>query len=294
MDYKAIIDFLVISVPEQFLMAMFVWVLLGRDVRENLKKISTVGISAAIICRVIYEVFIGEVFLASILQVVVFGLLIYFVYKLDVFESLVCCLITFVVFITIQSTCVILFRNISGFSEENFYNNTIVRIALIVPELLIVSVIMFVLHKRDINFNYLKIKKLDKSQVGKIRFLILQLVFAFFILVVIYIMFFKKIEYFSSSSDKALLLMSFFITIVFTVVVVKSAFIMNDSIQKEEELKRKRDGREFIQNIDYLCTLIDTKEYGELKKILQSIRRDIDSGMININEGTDKADLHDV
>ena len=147
--------------------------------------------------------------------------------------------------------------------------------------------------KKKIYFNYLKIKKLD-SLSRKDKIFDLQLVILHFYFSSYLYMFFKKIEYFCVTSDKALLLKSFFIMIVFTVVVVKSAFVMNNSIQREEGLKRKRDGREFIQNIDYWCTLIDTKEYGEVKKILQSIRRDIDSGIINIDDGTDKAELHDV
>jgi len=43
---------------------------------------------------------------------------------------------------------------------------------------------------------------------------------------------------------------------------------MGEIIQKEEELKRKYDGREFIQNIDYMKTLVEEKQYEELKSSL--------------------------
>lgn len=290
MDYKDIIDFLAISVPEQFLMAFFVWILLGRRIKDELKKVFIVGISAAGIFRVVQFLFSGDFYLSSLFQLVLFTILILFIYKLKLFESIVCSLITFVVFSTVQSTTVILIRSILGVSEQVFYDEIVLRFAFIVPELFLVSIIIFVLHKKNINFNYLKSKKLDKSQLGKIRFVSLQLAFAFFILLVIYVMLFKKIEYFSSTFDKMLLITSFFITIIFTVIVVKSAFMMNESIQKEEALKRQLDGRELIQNIDYLCSLIDVKEYGELKKVLETIRKDINSGMINVDKGSSKAD----
>jgi len=56
---------------------------------------------------------------------------------------------------------------------------------------------------------------------------------------------------------------------------------MGEIIQKEEELKRKYDGREFIQNIDYMKTLIDEKQYDEVKKFLNSMKADIDDKIVS-------------
>lgn len=56
---------------------------------------------------------------------------------------------------------------------------------------------------------------------------------------------------------------------------------MGEIIQKEEELKRKYDGREFIQNIDYMKTLIDEKQYDEIKKFLNSMKDDIDNKIVS-------------
>jgi len=61
---------------------------------------------------------------------------------------------------------------------------------------------------------------------------------------------------------------------------IRSVFKIGETIQKEEEVKRQMDGREFVQNIDYLCALIDEKQYGELKRVLQSIKKDIENGII--------------
>ena len=56
---------------------------------------------------------------------------------------------------------------------------------------------------------------------------------------------------------------------------------MGDIIKKEEELKRKYDGREIIQNINYICSLIDSKEYNEVKKFLESMKNDVDDKIVS-------------
>ncbi len=59
---------------------------------------------------------------------------------------------------------------------------------------------------------------------------------------------------------------------------------MGEIIQKEEELKRKYDGREFIQNIDYMKTLVEEKQYEEIKKFLDSMKADIDNKIVSDND----------
>jgi len=63
-------------------------------------------------------------------------------------------------------------------------------------------------------------------------------------------------------------------------------FSIGEIIQREEALKRQQDGREIMQNIDYLYTLIENEEYAELKMALKSIESDIDNGIVNIKYGS--------
>jgi hypothetical protein len=106
-------------------------------------------------------------------------------------------------------------------------------------------------------------------------------------------MFINNTGIFKSFSDKLIIVSSFIITIIFTALLIKSVFKIGETIQKEEKVKRQMDGRELIQNIEYLCALIDEKQYGELKRVLGSIKSDIESGMINLEKGSDREVLSD-
>lgn len=80
--------------------------------------------------------------------------------------------------------------------------------------------------------------------------------------------------------NKALVLLCLLLNIVFTVILIKSVFRMGDVIQKEEELKRKYDGREILQNVNYISSLIDLKEYDEVKKFLESMKGDVSDKLV--------------
>ncbi|OPZ91911.1 MAG: hypothetical protein BWY74_01812 [Firmicutes bacterium ADurb.Bin419] len=214
----------------------------------------------------------------ALIQAVGFAVLIFLGYKLSVLEAGLGCLVTIVFFTLVQGTTV----GLAG-----VYTNA-PRIYCFIAECIIISLILFFIYKKNINIYYLKENKLDKSQKSRLGFLVLQLLFAFFILLVIYTMFISNSEVFKSFTDKLLIVSSFIITIVFTVLLIRSVFKIGEIIQKEEEVKRRMDGIEIIQNLEYLCSLIDEKQYGELKRILKSIKNDIEAGMINSEKSTNK------
>ena len=86
MGLMTIIDFIVISIPEQFLMALFAWVLLGRT--SKLRNVFIVGlISAGIFLYC--QTNMPSVSLPMI-QALSFGLLIYLGYKLNILEAVGC------------------------------------------------------------------------------------------------------------------------------------------------------------------------------------------------------------
>ncbi|MFZ5987823.1 MAG: hypothetical protein ACOYWZ_11950, partial [Bacillota bacterium] len=202
-------------------------------------------------------------------------------YKLNVIESIIGCLVTLVVFTAVQGTTVNTILLITSLTEKEFLGNEFMRVVLAIPYLIVVCGIIFFMYRSNINIYYLKHKKTDKPYVSRIRFLVLQLTFAFLNLIIIFTIFLKNMEIFRSITNKSLAVLSFIITISFTIIVVKAVFKMGEIIQKEEELKRRYDGREIIQNINYMCSLIDAKEYGELRKTLEYMKNDIDTGMVN-------------
>jgi hypothetical protein len=279
MGFSDILDFIIISVPEQFLMALFAWVLLGRTERVKLRNVFFVGLLSAGIFFATQEAKIPSVWLPMI-QALGFGLLIYLGFKLNIIEALLGCLITLVFFTLVQGTTIGLVSIFTDVSQIDISSVLPIRIFVSFSEFIIIGLILFVIYRKNIDIYYLKGSKLDKSQRSRLGFLVLQLLFAFLILVIIYTMFITNSEVFKSFTDKLLIISSFIITIAFTALLVRSVFKLGEVIKKEEEVKRRMDGIEFIQNIDYLCSLIDEKQYSELKRILKSIKNDIEMGMI--------------
>lgn len=287
-----IIDFIVISIPEQFLMALFAWVLLGRTERVKLRNVFIVGLISAGIFFITHEANMPSVSLPMI-QALSFGLLIYLGYKLNILEAVLGCLITLVFFTLVQGTTIGVVSIFTDVSQFDISSTLPIRIFVSVLEFIIIGLILYFIYRNNVNIYYLKGNKLDKSQRSRLGFLVLQLLFAFFILVVIYTMFITNSEVFKSFTDKLLIISSFIITIAFTALLVRSVFKLGEIIKKEEEVKRRMDGIEFIQNIDYLCSLIDEKQYSELKRILKSIKNDIETGMIQSGQRADKEVVSD-
>lgn len=292
MGYKDIIDFLAISVPEQFLMAVFVWVLLGRKDRVQFRNVIFVGTCAAGIFYFAQHLAFPNILISSI-QLFGFACLIYFWYKLNILEAAIGCLVTLVFFTLVQGSTLGLLRIFTNVSQDEILNSLLLRFKIIVIEIIIISITLVFMYRRNINIYYLKENRLDKSQKSRIIFLISQLAFALFILLVIYTMFVNNTEIIKSFTDRLLIISSFIITIVFTILVIISVFKIGEMIQKEEEVKRRMDGWEFIQNIEYLCALIDEKNYGELKRVLESIKKDIEEGIINEKKGSNRESLSD-
>lgn len=277
--WGSIIYFLAVSVPEQFLMALFAWLVLGKSETAKFRNVVIVGLSAAVLFSGMRWI-LGDL-LAIIPQIFAFAVLIYFLYRLNVIESVIGCLVTIVVFFVVQGTTVNTVLLLFGWTEKEFSNNQSLAISCAMIYFIVISSISYLIYRSNINVYYLKNKTKDKPYVSRIRFLVLQLTFAclnFFILCTVVL---KNMDVFKTASNKALIILCFVINIIFTILVVKSVFKMGDIIQKEEELKRKYDGREIIQNIDYMISLIEANESGELKKTLQSIKDDIDNGIVN-------------
>jgi hypothetical protein len=292
MGYKDIIDFLVISVPEQLLMGLFAWVLLGKSERVKLRNVFVVGFIAASVFFLTQAIYLPSISI-PLIQALSFAILIYFGYKLSILEAGLGCLVTLVFFTLVQGTTLGIACAFANVSQDEIISFSPIRIFYVYAEFVIISIILLFIYKRNINIYYLKENKLDKSQKSRLGFLVLQLLFAFFILIVIYTMFINNSEVFKFFKDKLLIISSFIITIAFTVLLIRSVFKMGEIIQKEEEVKRRMDGIEMIQNIEYLCSLIDEKQYGELKRVLKSIKNDIETGMIKSEKSANREVLSD-
>lgn len=273
-------EFLLMSLPDQFLMALFIWIVLGRKETVKFINVVFVGLSAAIVFNTLQNVLEWNSLLVFVPQVLILMLMVIFVYKLNFIEALVGTLTTFVISATLQVTLINLF-GVLALERNNILEDIDFRYFFSVIYYTILIILNYVCYKKNINIYYLKLNKLDKSQIQRVRFLILNLVFALFFIVINFTIYYRNVDIFKTYSEKMLLALSVISSVVFSVFLINTVFKIGDIIKKEEELKRQQDGREIIQNIDYLYTLINRKEYGELKKALDSIKEDVDNGIIN-------------
>lgn len=278
----SLVEFSVISVPEQFMMALFAWVILGKKETTKFKNVVFVGLFAAMAFRLL-QILLKSYVYTMIPQVLIFAALIYVLYKVNIIESIVSCLVTMIIFAAIQGAILNVFCLWTGLTEAQFKENVFMLLFFAIQYFIVISAVVYVIYRLDINIRYLGKKNVKKHYVSRIRFLVLQLIFAFLQLIIIYTIVIRNIEFLNAQENLMLVVLAVVITITFTALVVKSVFKMGEQIQKEEELKRQYDGREIIQNINYLYSLLEEKKYEELKVALESVKNDIDSGMIRTN-----------
>jgi len=282
-----LVEIIAISVPEQFMMALFAWVILGKKETARFRNVLFVGLFAALFFRIL-QMLLGSYVYTMIPQVLIFAALIYFLYRVNVLESVVSCLVTMIIFAAIQGAMFNILCLWTGLTEAEFKEENLYLLFFAIQYFIVIGAIVYVIYRLDINIRYLGKKNVKKHYVSRIRFLILQLIFAFLQLIIIYTIVVRNIEFLYSQENLLLVILAVIITITFTALVVKSVIKMGEHIQREEEQKRQYDGREIIQNINYLYSLVEEKRYDELKSVLESIKDDINSGMIRITNKANK------
>jgi len=277
---------LVLSVPEEFMLALFAWVILSKRDTVGIINVVTAGLVAAVSFESVHILFYPDLALIAVIQVVAFVLILYFIYKTSYIEAIVAGLLTFIAVLVVQATVVSVGLAITGYGSQNYETSLLAKFITLLPELAVMGIGSFICYKKKIKVFDFKMKKKDECYSSKIRYLILQLTFTLLIIAINYKIFFVRVGILDST-DKMMVAINFTVILLFTVLVIKSAFKMGDSIQKDGDMKRTLDGKEIVQNIDCLCKLLESKEYNEVKDILESLKHEVDSGMIN-NDGNNR------
>ncbi|MCX7922865.1 MAG: hypothetical protein N3B21_12780 [Clostridia bacterium] len=277
-------NFLVQSVPEAFLMSLIVWLILGKRQEVKFRGVIIASLMLATSLAGFKNMLYPQLFFYGVLQILAFAFIMYFMYKLSYNEAIIGCFITAMIVAVVQQTIIGVGYVITGIDYASLPENSMDKIGYSCIEFIMLALFATVLYKKNFKIFNFKKKRMSEFYSNKIRYLVLQLVFIFIILFFNYRMFFWNTSLFKTDMDKLLLIAYIGIIIIFTAISIKSAFRMGESIQKEEEQKRILDGREIIQNIDYICTLIDANKYDEVREILKSIKNDVDLGMVNVSE----------
>lgn len=269
-------NFLLISIPEEFLIVLFSAALLGR---KEIFKLSTL-IVTAIITAVAFETervlfYNSNQMLCVILQLISLIFIICLCFKISYIESLTISLISLLIVSAILASIVAIGMVIVKHIFSSYSSDLLVKIIIMIPELAILSLISLTVYKKNIIRVNLKVKEVSIFQKRKMHFSVLILTITFFIAMINYKIFLKYLSVFTSSYDKLLLLTSIAATIIFAVTVTIYSSKLIKSIQDEEKFKRESVDKEYAQNILYMCTLLEGEKIDEIGNILFSLKRDL-------------------
>ncbi len=276
MKQFTLIEFFASSMPEALVIAIFAWVILGKKDSVKFYNVIIAGLLSGASLAAIYVLLYPYTDVAGLLQMITFAIIILLVFRINFIEAIIGSSFASIGVIITQTVIVSIGYFITGLNIKDIPNNLFLRLTYTYIEVVAVSIVSYIMYRKNIKiFSFKPIRK-GESYSNKIRYLVLQTTFAILIIINNSKIFYFNIGSFKTTMDKVLVFFNFFVIITFTVLVIISALKMSQSIQKEEEKKRKLDNKEIIQNIDYLCKLMDLKKYEEVNNILQSIKNDVD------------------
>ncbi len=288
MEQFSLINFLTMSIPEEFLLSFFAWTILGKKDTVKFRNVIFTALITAIAFVGVQFFSNWELTLTAILNLVIFTIIIFFTYNLSIFESIISALLSIVIsgliqFITINIGMLVINYKLSNMEAIPYKT----RIFLFVPFFITYCLLTLIIYKFNIKILNFKSKKSNAYYLSRIRFIVLQLTFTFIIIVFNLRLYWNNKTLLSSFNDIILVVMNLALIVLFTILIVISVFKLGRGIQLEEAQKRSFDSREFLQNIDYLCKLMEVKDYTEASKMLEYIKTDINSGMLK-NTGSNR------
>jgi len=98
------------------------------------------------------------------------------------------------------------------------------------------------------------------------------------ILLINYRIFLNYNKVFVSQFDNFLVLSSVLASLFFTSLLIYNALKIFKDIKKEEQLKVQSLSMEFVQNMDYVCTLIKNGDYEEVNSLIAGFKASIGKG----------------
>lgn len=279
MEQFSLIEFLTMSIPEEFLLSFFIWTILGKKDTVKFYNVITVALITSIAFASINFICNSNTTLTAILNLIILTVTIFFLYNSSFLEAIVAALLAFIVLTITQAVVTNIGLIVTNYSFNDIERDEFLKRMLFVASFLIFSIITLILFKLNLKVLNFKKKHISIYYLTRVRYVVLQLLFTFLIIIFNFRIYWSNKELFNSFSDKVLIAMNLAFVVIFTVVIVVNVFKMRRDIQKEEEQKRVYDNREVFQNIDYLCRLMEYEDYNEVKNILISMKNDVNSDM---------------
>jgi len=279
MEQFSLIEFLTMSIPEEFLLSFFIWTILGKKDTIKFYNVIAVALITSIAFASINFICNSNATLTAILNLIILTVTIFFLYNSSFLEAIVAALLAFIVLTITQAVVTNIGLIVTNYSFSDIERDDFLKRMLFVASFLIFSIITLILFKLNLKVLNFKKKHISIYYLTRVRYVVLQLLFTFLIIIFNFKIYWSNKELFNSFSDKVLIAMNLAFVVIFTIVIVVNVFKMRRDIQKEEEQKRVYDNREVFQNIDYLCKLMECEDYNEVKNILISMKNDVNSDM---------------
>lgn len=281
MEQFSLINFLTISIPEEFLLSFFIWTILGKKDTVKFRYVifATLFTSIAFVCTNILSNSNATIYV--IFNLIILTLTVLLLYNLSFIEAILAALLSFVLFTIVQAVVANLGLMIADYTLDEIEKNYTLKLIISIPSSVIFGMTALILYKLNVKVLNFKKKNMSVYYFSRVRFVVLQLSFTFLIIIFNFKLYWSNKSLFNSFSDTVLIIMNMSFVVLLTIVIVINVFKMGRNIQKEEELKRKYDNREVFQNIDYLCKLMESKDYDEANNILISMKNDVNSDIIN-------------
>lgn len=276
MDQISIPSLIFVSFPEGVIVAILGLLSIGKfdylKSKKNYIRIAIFGIIYALAGYFIRRVATSFIE-SSLIYLILTCFAFIFIIHIKYYESIVASFFSlFVLLFAIQTLCMIPILSLTGVKLESAYLSDVTRFLLNLPDKILSIVIIYF----SMRFK-LKIVNFDSSNIKKREYIVQMFVYALSIGTLIFLvaimantlMLNNTTE--PSSANDILLRINIYISVF--VILILTLAIRN--ITEHYKAKNKISNTEIIQNLEYLSTLIEERNYSAATETIHNIRKHI-------------------
>jgi len=272
MAQSSIINILTISFPEAIIIILMGLISIGRfghiRNKSNIIKILFIAILSSVLSYFIRKVIDNEIE-NILISFIVFTLLYIFVLRLTVYESAMASLLSLIVFAVAQTVSIMLMGSITKTNFEDIVMNNLMLFIFVIPERVIEILLIYFSLKYEI-----KIIDFEKESFKKRDFYIQMFVYIICICTLVPLMMllaktviYNDLDSIIDSTNSLLIRLNIYLTIFVTIVLTIAIKNTSDYYKNKHSLNTN----ELKQNLEYISSLLDEKNYDELKDAVDKL-----------------------
>ena len=271
-DEISIISLAFTSFPESFLLIILGILAIGRFSYLK-KKTNFIRIGVYAVVMSVLDYFTRRVISSPIENLLISlfasSLLCVFIMRLKFYESIMATLFGMVVVVSIQTAVLLILTAILKINLSHVYASDLLRILMTLPERTIQIVLVIFAYRRRI-----KIVDMESTTIKKKEYFIQLSVYIisigtliFLALVMAKILLFDHSN-FTNATNTLLLRLNIYLSLFVTVILTLAIKNTHEFYKKKNTLNNN----EFMQNLEYISSLIDEKNFNEAKGAVDSLK----------------------